>query len=192
MILALTGFMGCGKSTVARILAAQSGDFYFDLDDTIQIGEGCTISEIFASEGGEARFRELELEYLGRIIDDYRGFPDRVILSLGGGTVMTPACAELLKKNATIVYLRASVDELVKNLQIVGIENRPLLKTAVSGKVSGDSVSDEAQSLKERIAAMMSQRAPVYEKTADIILDIDGLSPEQIAELCAPHFTICP
>lgn len=159
--------MGCGKSTVASVLAAEMGCFYFDLDDTIEMEEGMSINEIFETRG-EAAFRMLELEYLDRIIDDYRDFPTTMVLSLGGGTVTTPQCAELVKKNCTCIYLRASVDELVKNLQIVGTDNRPLLS--------------DATDLRAKVESLMAQRSALYEKCADIILDIDGLSPEEIAE----------
>lgn len=159
--------MGCGKSTVASVLAAEMGCFYFDLDDTIEMEEGMSINEIFETRG-EAAFRMLELEYLDRIIDDYRDFPTTMVLSLGGGTVTTPQCAELVKKNCTCIYLRASVDELVRNLQIVGTDNRPLLS--------------DATDLRAKVESLMAQRSALYEKCADIILDIDGLSPEEIAE----------
>lgn len=167
MIIALTGFMGCGKSSVASILAGNMGCFYFDLDDTIEMEEGRSIPEIFA-EDGEGAFRAMELEYLDRIISDYEDFPTTMILSLGGGTVMTPQCAELIRKNATCVYLKASVAQLVENLNIVGVENRPLL--------SG------SENLEDKVKSMLQAREATYEKCADIILPIDGLSPTEIAE----------
>lgn len=166
MIIALTGFMGCGKSSVASVLAQNMGCFYFDLDDTIEMEEGRSISEIF-QEDGEGAFRVMEYEYLDRIISDYEDFPTTMILSLGGGTVLQPTCAKLLKENATCVYLKASVGQLVENLNIVGVENRPLLK--------------EAGDLESKISEMLQQREATYIKTADIILDIDGLSPQEIA-----------
>lgn len=159
--------MGCGKSSVASLLARQMSCFYFDLDDTIEMEEGRSVSEIF-EEGGEAAFRILEYDYLDRIISDYEDFPTTMILSLGGGTIMQPQCAELIKENATNVYLKASVGQLVENLRIVGVENRPLLK--------------DAEDLETKVRTMLEQREATYEKCADIILEIDGLSPEQIAQ----------
>ena len=167
MIIALTGFMGCGKSSVASILASRLGCFYFDLDDTIEMEEGRSISDIF-KEDGEGAFRALELEYLDRIIPDYEDFPTTMVLSLGGGTVMTPACAKLLKENATVVYLKASVAQLVENLEIVGVENRPLL--------------NDSQNMEEKVKELLASREATYEACADIILPIDGLSPQEIAE----------
>lgn len=167
MIVALSGFMGCGKSHVAACLAKKTECFFFDLDDTIQMEEGLSVSEIFAQQG-EASFRLLEYEYLDRITSDYRDFPTDIILSLGGGTVLTEQCAALLKKNATCVYLRASIDELVRNLEIVGIENRPLLA----------GTSD----LRQSVADLMAQRSTTYEKTADIVIDVDGLDFDTVAD----------
>lgn len=174
MIIALTGFMGCGKSSVASILASKMGCFYFDLDDTIEMEEGRSIGEIF-QEDGEPAFRMLELEYLDRIISDYEDFPTTMILSLGGGTVMTPQCAQLLRKNATTVYLKASCAQLVENLKIVGVENRPLLASE--------------ENLEEKVAKLLSERESTYEKCADIILEIDGLSPEEISDRIAEELS---
>lgn len=163
--------MGSGKSSVAAPLAQKMGCFFFDLDDTIEMEEGRSIAEIFATDG-EAGFRTLELDYLDRIISDYENFPTSMIISLGGGTVTTPQCAELIKKNCTCIYLKASIDTLVENLKITGVEARPLM----------DGVStDDEQALRERVSTLMEKREAIYEKTADIILDIDGLDPEQIA-----------
>ena len=89
----------------------------------------------------------------------------QMILALGGGTVMTPRCAELVHENTFCIYLRASVRTLVSHL---GNEaaGRPLL---------------EASDLQERILTLMSQRSATYEKTAHIIIDTDGKSIETIA-----------
>lgn len=170
MTIALIGFMGCGKSSVASLLAQELGCFYFDLDDTIEMEEGRSISDIF-QEDGEGAFRAMELEYLDRIISDYKDFPTTMILSLGGGTILQPQCAQLIKENATCIYLKASVKQLVENLNIVGTDNRPLLK--------------EAENLEEKVSQMLAQREECYTKNADIILDIDGLSPQEIAERIA-------
>lgn len=167
--------MGCGKSSVAAPLARNMGCFYFDLDDTIEMEEGRSIAEIFA-EDGEAAFRILEYEYLDRIISDYEDFPTSMVISLGGGTLTTEQCAGLVKKNCTCVYLRASVDTLVENLMITGVEGRPILSGTGTGNESA---------LRSRIEELMSQRSATYERCADIVLDIDGMDPEKIAEKVA-------
>ena len=79
---------------------------------------------------------------------------------------MTPECAELVKENTLCIYLRASIDTLVKHLSSEAAK-RPLL--AATDK-----------SLHSRIEELMSQRASTYEKTANIIIDTDGKPIEQI------------
>ena len=90
----------------------------------------------------------------------------QMILALGGGTVMTPRCAELVHENTFCIYLRASVRTLVSHL---GNEaaGRPLL---------------EASDLQERILTLMSQRSATYEKTAHIIIDTDGKTVDAVSE----------
>ena len=88
------------------------------------------------------------------------------VLALGGGTIMMPECAELVKENTLCIYLKASIETLVEHLSSEAA-NRPLL--AATDK-----------SLHSRIEELMSQRASTYEKTANIIIDTDGKSIEQI------------
>ena len=90
----------------------------------------------------------------------------QMILALGGGTVMTPRCAELVHENTFCIYLRASVQTLVSHL---GNEaaGRPLL---------------EASDLQERIMRLMSQRSATYEKTAHVIIDTDSKTVDAVSE----------
>ena len=90
----------------------------------------------------------------------------QMILALGGGTVMTPRCAELVHENTFCIYLKASVQTLVSHL---GDEaaGRPLL---------------EASDLQERILKLMSQRSATYEKTAHVIIDTDGKTVDAVSE----------
>lgn len=167
--------MGCGKSTVARILASGSGGFFFDLDDTIELEEGRSISDIFCT-GGQDAFRDLEYKYLERIISDYCDFDEHLLISLGGGTLTDRRCAALIKEHCRCIYLKASPEELVNNLLIVGIGNRPLL----SDCLTKDNQIDSAVLL-SKIRDLLGTRQKDYESCADSILNIDGLSPEQIA-----------
>ena len=206
MIISLIGFMGCGKSSVGRRLSELLCCRFMDLDDVVEEVAGRSIPEIFATEG-ELAFRQKELEALKTIVGGWmsktkslprlrRGplpftgpraatvfdtpttdNPDiqlqqiseggtGAVLALGGGTVMTPECAELVKENTLCIYLRASIETLVKHLSSEAAK-RPLL-TATD------------KSLHSRIEELMSQRTSTYEKTANIIIDTDGKSIEQI------------
>ena len=155
--------MGCGKSSVGRRLSALLSCSYVDLDSYIEETEGRSIPEIFASDG-EAVFRKMELEALGTVIYGQQKTSSDVILSLGGGTVMTPACADIVHKETVCIYLRASVDTLTAHLENES-EGRPLL-------AGGD--------IRSRVTELMSLRASTYEKTAHIIIDTDGKSVDAI------------
>lgn len=165
MIIALTGFMGCGKSSVGRELQTLLGCPLTDLDSYIEEKTGRSIPEIF-SEEGEASFRQHEHDCLKRFLEETPE-DETVILSLGGGTLTTDGCRDLIKSRTKCVYLRASLDTLEENLRD-GVEGRPLLKGSGS--------------LRSKISGMMKKRGPVYETAADIIVDTDGNSFAETAE----------
>ena len=100
-----------------------------------------------------------------------------VVLALGGGTVMTEECAELVRKNTCCIYLRASIDTLLERLSS-NTSNRPLLTRDPHAALQG--AQRRGNPLQERIAELLEQRASTYEKTANIIIDTDGKSIEQI------------
>jgi shikimate kinase len=185
MIISLTGFMGCGKSSVGRRLSELLCCPFIDLDSVIEEMVGRSIPEIFAKDG-EAVFRQMEHAALTSVITTgcNDGNPIRttsvpltestgiMVLSLGGGTVMTRECAEMVMENTICIYLRASVDTLVENLKDEA-DGRPMLQSSVS--------------LRERIEELMSQRADTYEKTSHIVVDTDGKSIDEIATAIITH-----
>ena len=165
--------MGCGKSSVGRRLSELLCCRFMDLDDVIVEREGRSIPEIFASDG-EKVFREMEKTALCSVISQHSPTPqethpykDVLILSLGGGTVMTQECAQLVQENSVCVYLRASADTLVRNLQDAA-EGRPML--------AGD------KDLRTRIEELTALRTATYEDTAHVIIDTDGRQIDSIAE----------
>ena len=164
--------MGCGKSSVGRRLSELLCCHFMDLDDVIVEREGRSIPDIFATDG-EAAFRAIEAQTLKKIVchpERSNCHPERsegsftLVLALGGGTVMTPECAELVRENTVCIYLRASVDTLVEHLASEAA-GRPML--------SGD--------LRSRIETLMQQRSSTYEKTARITIDTDDKSVESVA-----------
>src|SRR5271168_5003399 len=88
-VVCLTGFMGSGKSTVGRLLAAQLAWRFADLDNEIERDSGLSISQIFAQKG-ESVFREIEHECLDRALGSASARNTRMVLSLGGGTFAQP------------------------------------------------------------------------------------------------------
>ena len=181
MIVSLTGFMGCGKSSVGRILSELLCCPFVDLDDAISERAGRSIPEIFAAEG-EPYFREIERETLADIIRSHSSDDSsaRLILALGGGAVMTQACERMVHEETLCIYLKASADTLISHLegQAAG---RPLLNTAAMTSASVMSseppsvMSSEVETspLRKRILELMSLRAETYERTAHHIIDTD-------------------
>ena len=159
--------MGCGKSSVGRLVASRLGCAFTDLDEAVEAAQGRSVARIFA-EDGEAGFRAAELAALKEILS--ASGLGMTILALGGGTLTMPEARKLIAERTRCIYLRASVDTLVENLTMTGIDSRPLLEGA-----------DNEAALRSRIEALMAERSATYEEAADVIIDIDGLSTEQIA-----------
>ena len=162
MIICLTGVMGCGKSSVGRKLARLLCCPFMDLDEVIEGAEGRSIPDIFASDG-EAAFRRMEAEHLQILLDSHN---ISAVVALGGGTVMRKECAEMVREKTMCVYLRATVETLVRNLDGES-ENRPML-------------SNE-EPLNVRVAHLLALRSGTYEQTAQMVIDTDGKSIAEIA-----------
>lgn len=165
-VISLAGFMGCGKSTVGRILARRLGADFYDLDSLIEQNSGMTIPEIFASQGEEA-FRRMEAQTLETFLESRTN--RSAVLSLGGGTLTTERCRQLLQGRSVCIYLKASEDTLVRNLSGQA-DGRPMLEGA----------HDEA-ALRERIRTLMARRSGIYESAATHTIQVDALQPETIA-----------
>lgn len=220
--ISLIGFMGCGKSSVGKILATLLPECrLIDLDTYIEEKQGKNIPEIF-NEYGEAAFRRMEREALEEIFSD-KSRP-RAILSLGGGTVTSEQCRQLIRQHTDCFYLRATTDTLLDNLEGHS-EGRPMLNpvqparfdawtsSATDEEYNVDNrhsnslkmsepvaervvrlgsptieaqsteTSSEREALRHRIESLMQTRSPQYLATANHIIDINGLSFTQIAEI---------
>jgi shikimate kinase len=129
-LVCLIGFMGCGKSTVARLLARRIGWRHVDLDRRIIEDAGLTIPEIFAQQG-EPVFREMEHEQLQRILGEAVELGAPTIVSLGGGTTAQPQNLVLLRESsAKLVWLHCPIEELLS--RVSRITNRPLFRDEAS------------------------------------------------------------
>ena len=158
MMITLTGFMGSGKTTVGKVLADFLGCPFMDLDDLVVKKAGKSIPDIFTQDG-EPAFRELEAQVLRKTVEKYA--ESTAVLALGGGAVLAPASAALLHEKTVCIYLRASLDTLLARL---------------AGETAGRPLADDA--FAERLAA----REPLYEETAHVIVDTDGLAPDEVAD----------
>lgn len=151
----LLGFMGAGKSTIARGLDPD----FVDMDALLEDRLGMPIARFF-EEKGEAAFRQLEEEVLADLIKT-----DQVI-STGGGIVISPRNRDLLKQNPDNIYLKADFETLYQRISADKDNQRPLF----------------LNNSKEDLAAIFDERQAWYEEVASQIVDVSSLSPEEIIE----------
>jgi shikimate dehydrogenase len=155
----LIGFMGSGKTTIGRALADLLGFRFVDTDDIVESRAGRTIRQIF-DQDGEAKFRAREHTAVKQAVR----VGERVI-ACGGGAILQLRNHRLLKEAGPVVYLRADLETL--RVRLRGSKTRPLLR---------------ARGALERLLA---ERAPAYEAAADVVVDVDRGTPEEIAERIA-------
>ena len=149
----LVGLMGAGKTSVGKVLARRLGKAFYDCDHEIERATGVKVPVIFDIEG-EAGFRARE----SRTLADLVTRPD-IVLATGGGAVIAADNRKLLAENGTVIYLRASPEDLWGRTR--HDKNRPLLKTA-----------DPLARLKE----LYEERDPLYRAVADIVVDTGNQS----------------
>ena len=160
--LVLVGLSGTGKSTVAPLLAERRGVVAVDLDRLLEQRFGRPVAQVFL-EDGEPEFRRAEAELLAEVLV---GPP--AVIATGGGAVLDPESRRRLADAAFVVWLSAPIDLLVRRLSDVA-ERRPLL------------ADDPATALR----AMAAERDPLYREVADLVVDVERRSPEEIAEMVA-------
>lgn len=160
MNIILCGMMGAGKTTIGIKIAEITSLRWYDTDGLIVDKYG-KISDIFEYYG-EPYFRKIETGIVKELAQK-----DGLIISTGGGLVLKKENNELLQKNGKIVFLRATIDTLAKRLNVDG--TRPLLENSTEG-------------IRNRLARLLKERSPIYEQVADYVVDVDGKTPEEIAE----------
>lgn len=156
----LIGFMGVGKGTIGRELVKHSKYFVIDTDDLIESMENRKIKDIFATEG-EPYFRALEkrtAKWLEKNVTN-------TIISTGGGFFKV----KNLHKIGTVIYLESSFDAILHRLQShpnaeQKLKKRPLLQDL------------------EKAKKLFLERTAQYEEKANIVFNIEGKSPEQVAK----------
>jgi len=153
----LVGMMAAGKTSVGRRLAQRRGWEFLDSDRQIEAMTGRTVAEIWRTDG-EPRFRRLEAQVLAEALESTT---PRVIAA-AGGTVLDPENRRLMELHHPVVWLRARPDTLVGRLGAA--THRPLLD------------EDPAGTLQRLDAA----RRPYYEEVADVAVDVDDLTAEQV------------
>ncbi len=156
----LIGFMGCGKSTMGIRLSYRLQYILEDTDKLIEARAGMPVREIFASEGEEA-FREMETQLLRKLAEK----KGPRVYSVGGGTPVRTVNRPLLKKLGTVVYLRTRPETVYERLK--NDTARPLL---------------QGEDPLGKIRSLMADRETAYAETADVILDVDEMTPDQVVE----------
>ena len=155
----LIGFMGCGKSTIARMLSEKLGVAQVEMDELIVQEQGMPITGIF-EKYGEAHFRDIETDLVRRL-----QARDGVVVSCGGGAVLREENRRLMKESGVIIWLTAKPETILERVK--GNTDRPIL----NGNMNV-----------EYIAELMEKRRPKYEAAADIVISTDMKNAREICE----------
>lgn len=153
----LIGFMGAGKSTIARSLRDLYAMRLIEMDEQIERQEGMKISRIFA-EKGEAYFRALETALLEGLRCEMN-----TVVSCGGGVPMRQCNVDAMRQSGRIVYLSAKPETIFARVRHA--HNRPLLEGNMNVAY---------------IEKLLQERLPKYLAAADVIVETDGRSAREI------------
>jgi len=153
----LVGMMAAGKTSVGRRLARSRGWEFFDSDGQVEAMTGRTVADIWRGDGEEA-FRLLE----ARVLNDALASGTPRVIAAAGGTVLDPVNRRLIAQHHPVVWLRARPETLVGRLG--SATHRPLLDADPAGT----------------LAALDAVRRPFYDEVADVIVDVDDLTPDQV------------
>jgi shikimate kinase len=156
--ISLVGFMGSGKTTVGKELSRLLAMDQIDVDKVIEDRAHMSISQIFKAHG-EAHFRELER----KTVEELAQY-NNIIVFCGGGIVLDDRNVENMKKNGVLIWLKASPEIVYERIAKEG--TRPLLKDDMSVA---------------KIEAMMTSRLSLYEGAADLVIDTDHKSVEEVS-----------
>lgn len=158
----LIGYMGCGKSTIGKLLAKSSNIEFEDLDFFIEKKLETSIETIFKTKG-EIYFRKIENQFLVELLNSN----EKMVLSLGGGTPCFTNNNEILFSDKYItIYLKASVNELCNRLG-KNKDKRPLLANLNS------------EQMREYIGIHLFERSVFYNQ-AKYTINVDEKSPNEI------------
>ena len=164
MVITLTGYRGCGKSSVAPLLAQALGWSWADSDAVIEDQAGCSIRRIF-EDHGEADFREREFRVLQGLLTR-----DRLVLAAGGGAVLAERNRRQMRAAGPVVWLQVAPEVLARRISgdVGTSERRPSLTGLPAA---------------EEVARVLQSREPVYRGAATVTVDAETLTPAEIVEV---------
>ncbi|MFN3235059.1 MAG: shikimate kinase [Gammaproteobacteria bacterium] len=162
----LIGPMGSGKTSIGRRLAKALKKTFYDLDHEIETQTGVKIPWIFDLEG-EAGFRKREHETLKILVEK-----SNIVLSTGGGAILSSDNRELLKQHGTVIYLMTSPEQ--QYVRVYRDKNRPLVANA--------------ENPKEKLSGLLEQREKFYRNTADLTFKTDGKSVVDLVKTITQEF----
>lgn len=152
----LIGMPGSGKTTVGTYLSELIGYGYIDSDSVIVAREGMRLPEIIEKKGTEA-FLDIEAKVNSEIC------ASRCVIATGGSVIYREKALEALKKIGKVVYLKLSYEEIDRRL----------------GDLKARGVAlKEGYTLRD----LYNERVPLYEKYADVVVCLDGLTVEESAK----------
>lgn len=173
MNLVLIGYRGTGKTTVAQRLALMLGWNWIDADVEIELCAGKSIKAIF-DDDGEPRFRLLESDVLRNLLDH-----NRTVIAAGGGAVLRPENRTILRELGPVIWLTAALDTIVA-------------RVAADPSTAGRRPNLTTQGGRAEIEQLLAARTPLYAACADLTVDTDNLSPEQIAAEILTRLDLLP
>ena len=156
----LVGPRGGGKTTVARLLAADLGWDWADADEWIERRAGLSIRELFAAEG-EAGFRRREADLLAELC-----LLDRHVIATGGGVVLRAENRALLKRSGVVVWLTGDIDTLWGRIQADASTGARRPTLTVGGRAE--------------VAELVAARESLYRECATHTIDTTGRTPQEI------------
>ncbi len=157
--LVLIGFMGAGKSTIARICARRLGMTLCDTDQILENKYQMSITQLF-SELGEQEFRRQECNLIQELSTG-----SRQVIATGGGVVLNPVNVAALRATGLVVLLNVDLDTIVERVRHQ--THRPLLAGATD--------------LRAHVEEMLKKRTPIYREAAHCTVEVRGLSPVESA-----------
>ncbi len=157
MNIILIGFMGAGKSSIAKKISEKTGDVLIEMDDMIVERSGRkNVAEIFDKDG-ELRFREMEIEVAKEI-----STKDNVVVATGGGVIINKIILDYLRKNGKVVFLQTRFTEILA--RVGGVDGRPIFQDKKKAKI------------------LFDFREVLYKEYSDLSVATDNRSLDEVCE----------